>query len=167
MGRGRVGHRRRRTPVRAGGGRPRVGVGVVTSLRRQILDHLLSGHTVAWVVEVTGSPRDAVTRIGEQAGLRLIRPADTFVGQADRRPVTVTALLGRADRSDRQRTRSLAARARTVLAELEREVAAEDAARYPVSRVRAWARQRGYDVPARGRYLPSDVVAAWRAAGEP
>lgn len=35
---------------------------------------------------------------------------------------------------------------------------------YDPEQVRAWARENGHDVPARGRYLPPAIVAAWRAA---
>lgn len=36
---------------------------------------------------------------------------------------------------------------------------------YDPSVVRAWARAHGVDCPERGRYLPAEVVDAWRAAG--
>lgn len=38
------------------------------------------------------------------------------------------------------------------------------ASTYPAGVVRAWARANGIPCPARGRYLPDHVVAAWRAA---
>lgn len=35
---------------------------------------------------------------------------------------------------------------------------------YPVREVRRWAREQGLPVPSHGRYLPAEVVQAWRAA---
>jgi hypothetical protein len=37
---------------------------------------------------------------------------------------------------------------------------------YDTAKVRAWALDNGWDVAAKGRYLPVDVVAAWRASGD-
>lgn len=39
------------------------------------------------------------------------------------------------------------------------------AADYDPRIVRAWAREHGYTVPARGRYLPEHIVTAWRQDG--
>lgn len=38
---------------------------------------------------------------------------------------------------------------------------------YVPAAVRAWAKDAGLDVPAKGRYLPRNVVDAWRDAGAP
>lgn len=38
---------------------------------------------------------------------------------------------------------------------------------YPAAEVRAWARTHGIPCPGRGRYLPADVVDAWRRATHP
>ncbi|MGN7705055.1 Lsr2 family DNA-binding protein [Cellulosimicrobium sp. 22601] len=142
------------------------------ALRDRVYTMLAAGRTIAQVCATTGVPRRAVVQLGREFGMRINIGRDRFdvVGQRPRAG-SVAELLARAEASPRQRTQTLAARARSVLIELERCVEQDDVAKaqgtYDVGHVRRWAREQGIDVPERGRYLPAHVVQAWRLAGEP
>lgn len=148
----------------------------MTTLRAEVFEALVSGRTVASVCAVAAVPRLTVVRLGRDAGLRYNPGTDRFtVPEGFEAPAprsrSLAELVQQGETSDRQRTRSLAARARTVVLELERAVLADTARRaageYPVKVVRQWAREQGLDVPSHGRYLPAHIVQAWFLAGEP
>ena len=107
------------------------------STGRRALDLLEHGHTITAVAAQTGMPAGLVRKLG--AAIGLVEHPD---GTMRYTPPHGPAPAGRAE----------GGRAR------------DAAANYPAAQVRAWAREHGIPCPDRGRYLPPDVVAAWRAA---
>ena len=108
---------------------------------------LRAGCTVRWVADATTWTPTAVVRAGEALGLVLTKQGTMSTPTPPAKPVLTTAGPSAA--------RVAAGRARAA------------AATYPARTVRAWARRAGHDVPALGRYLPTQIVEAWRAAGGP
>lgn len=112
---------------------------LVRARARALLAKGLTIHQVA--ARTTLSPRD-VADVGHSHGL-ILMPDTTM--RAPARPEFHTPSPGR-----QAHGRSCAANAT-----------------YPTRAVRAWARANDIPAPTRGRYLPAELVTAWRAAGAP
>jgi hypothetical protein len=94
---------------------------------------------------------------------------DAIAGDARGMRAYVIALqiidLGHQERH--QAAELMRAQLRTDAARKAGQARAAAALEVDVPACRSWAVAHGYDVPSRGRYLPGDVVAAWREAGSP
>lgn len=84
-------------------------------------------------------------------------------------PRTLVAALRVLRALEAEHTAALAAaaqRARSRSAQAAGRARAAQVEHLDPKTVRAWAKAQGLDVPARGRYLPADVVAAYAEAHE-
>lgn len=137
---------------------------------QRVVQLLEAGWPVTRVMDATTWPRRAIERAAAEAGLLRHAGTDTWhrAGKPRPAPGYLERLIERASESSRPAVRKRAAALRTLARALEQDLERDAAAAahdgYPVSEVREWAREQGLNPPAHGRYLPVDIVEAWRRA---